>query len=142
MRTLIAFFLAVTAIAALSSFATLRWMESHDGAGVDSHDWLHAKLGLTSQEREALAPIEAAYLEWERPRLERLQEANRELASLIREGRLDSPETAATVAEIHNLMGEMQAESIEHVSRMLTVLTPEQRERMLQLAAEGLEASP
>lgn len=142
MKTIVGLFLAVVAVAALSSFCTLHWMESRRARAVDPHEWLHSELKITPAQHAALEPIEARFAEQNRALRERLRAANHELGVAIRKGRPDSPEIAAAAAKVHAHMGEMQKASIAHLFEMRSVLTPEQGDKLLQLAEKGLDVAP
>lgn len=143
MKIILGFFAAVIGVAALSSFCTLRWVAGrHPAAAVDSHHWLHKELRVTSAQQKALDPIEARYAERERVLRERMRQANRELAAAIAKSKGSSPEVAAAVEKVHHQMGELQKASLEHLFEMRTVLTPEQGDRLLELARKGLEEVP
>lgn len=143
MKTILAFFAAVVAVAALSSFCTWRWAASRPSAvSADAHDWLHKELHVTPAQHKALEPIEARYAERERALREKMRQANLELAAAIAKSKGYSPEVAAAVEKVHQHMGELQKASLEHLFEMRTVLTPEQSERLLQLAHDALEKSP
>ena len=143
MKTILAFFAAVVAVAALSSFCTWRWVASQPSAvSADAHDWLHKELRVTDAQHKALEPIEARYAERERALREKMRQANLELAAAIAKSKTYSPEVAAAVEKVHQHMGELQKASLEHLFEMRTVLTPEQSERLFQLAHDALEKSP
>lgn len=142
MKTVAGFFAVVVVIAALSSFCTLRWMESRRGRVADPHDWLHAELKITPAQHAALEPIETKFAEQNRALRERMRAANHALAVAIRKGQPDSPEIAAAIGQIHLNMGELQKASIDHIFDMRKHLTPEQGEKLLQLAEQGLDVVP
>ena len=143
MKTVFGFFVAVSAIAALSAFCTLRWSAAHPPVvSTDSHQWLHDQLHLTPEQHAALDPVEARYAEKQHRLMAQLQAANRELARAIGEGKAYSPAVSVAVEKIHQQMGEMQKLSIEHVFEMRQVLTPEQSDKLVQLAQQALEGSP
>jgi Spy/CpxP family protein refolding chaperone len=143
MKTVLGFFAAVVAIAALSAFGTLRWAAAHPPmTSVDSHHWLHNQLHLTAEQRTALEPVETHYAEKQHRLMAQLRIANRELAGAIGEGKAYSPEVSAAVERIHRYTGEMQKLSIEHVFEMRQVLTPVQGDKLIQLAQQALENSP
>ena len=142
MKTLIGFFVAVVAVAALSSFCTLHWMESRRTAKVDPHEWLHTELKITPAQHQALEPIEEKFASQNRILRERMRAANHELALAIRQGRPDSPAISAAVGKIHLHMGGLQNASIAHIFEMRRVLTPEQGDKLLQLAEQGLDVAP
>jgi Spy/CpxP family protein refolding chaperone len=142
MKTIAAFFLTVVAVAALSSFCTLRWAASRQSAALNAHAWLHRELDLTADQHEALQPIEDRFALRQRELSEQLRSANRDLAKLIGQDKAYTPAVAAAVETIHHRMGELQKASIEHVFEMRTVLTPAQGDRLLRLAQQALQANP
>ena len=143
MKNVFGFFVAVIAVAALSAFCTLRWTAAHPPAGsIDSHQWLHNQLHLTAEQQTALDPIETRYAEKEHRLTAQLQDANRELARAIGEGKAYSLAVSVAVEKIHQNMGEMQKLSVEHVFEMRKVLTPEQGDKLVQLAQRALEGPP
>ena len=143
MRSVIGFFVAVIAVAALSSFCTLRWVAARSApVSADPHEWLHHELKLTPEQRKALEPIEARFSERETRLRQEMRAANHKLALAIREGKAYSPEVAAAVEMIHHHMGELQKTSIEHLFEMRKVLTPEQGDKLLNLAERALDQSP
>jgi nickel and cobalt resistance protein CnrR len=142
MKTILGFFVAVVMVAALSSYCTFRWIESRHATAHDPHEWLHSELKITPAQHTALEPIETKFAEQNRIHRERMRAANHELALAIRKGRPDSPEISVAVGKIHLHMGELQKASIDHIFEMRSVLTPEQGEKLLQLAEKGLDVSP
>ena len=142
MKRVIAFFAAVVAVAAITSFCTLRWAPPPPVASADVHAWLHKELRVTAEQHKALEPIEVRFAGKERALRGQMRAANRELAAALARGKGNSPEVAAAVEKIHHYMGELQKASLEHLFEMRTVLTPEQGDRLLQLAKKALEESP
>lgn len=143
MRTLIGLFAMAVVVAAVSSFCTLRWVATRPPiVSADAHDWLHKELHITPEQHKALEPIETRFAEKERMHRELMQAANRQLAAALRKGDANAPEIAAAVHQIHLHMGELQKDSIEHLFEMRAVLTPEQSNKLLQLAEKALEDSP
>lgn len=142
MKAIIGFFIAIVGVAAIASYGTIRWVDSRAKAPVDAHEWLHQALEVTPTQHKALEPIEAQFAEQNRVLRERIRGANHDLAVAIRKGQADSPEITAAVANIHQQMEALQKSTIDHVFRMRSVLTPEQGEKLLQLAERGLDMSP
>lgn len=140
MKIVFGFFTAVIAVAALSSFCTWRWAAGRDSDA--SHEWLHKELRITPDQQRALEPIETRHMERENVLRERMRQANRELAREIAKNKSLSPEVAAAVEKVHQHMGELQKASLEHLFEMRTVLTPEQGDRLLEIARKGLEEAP
>lgn len=142
MKRFAGFFIAVILVAGLSSFLTMRWLETRHVATVDPHDWLHSELKITAEQHKALAPIEAKFAERNRLLREQLRAANHELALAIGKGQADSPEISAAIGKIHLHMGELQNASIDHIFEMRAKLTPEQGAILLRLAQQALDNSP
>ncbi|HEY0943906.1 MAG TPA: periplasmic heavy metal sensor [Opitutaceae bacterium] len=143
MKPIVGFFVAVIAVAALSSFCTLRWVAAQPSPlSTDAHEWLHAELDLTPEQRKAIEPIELRFAAKERLMNQQMREANHELALAIGRGKAYSPEVASAVEKIHHIMGELQKASIEHVFEMRQVLTPKQGDKLLSLAQRALDQEP
>lgn len=143
MKIILAFFAAVVAVAALSAFCTWHWVAGrHPGVGIDSHAWLHQELRITAEQLKALGPIESRHTKRDRVLREQMRQANHELAAAIAKSKGLSVEVTAAVEKVHRHMGELQKASLEHLFEMQTVLTPEQGDRLLQLAQKGLEHAP
>ncbi|HWB96071.1 MAG TPA: periplasmic heavy metal sensor [Bryobacteraceae bacterium] len=142
MKAVALFFLTVIAVAAISSFCTLRWAAARPPAALDAHAWLHRELDLTEAQHAALEPVEARFAAKQRDLTERLRTANHELAQAMGEDKAYTPRVAAAVETIHHRMGDLQKASIEHVFEMRAVLNPEQGDKLLHLAQQALEANP
>ena len=103
-KTVLGFFVAVIAVAALSTFCTLRWTAAHPSvASVESHQWLHDQLHLTAEQHAALDPVEARYAERQH------QDANRGLARAMGEGKAYSPAVSAPWEKSTNTWAESLA---------------------------------
>lgn len=142
MKHLAFFFVAVIAVAALSSFLTMRWVEARHAAPVDPHEWLHSELKISPEQHRALEPIETRFAARNQKLREQMRAANHELAVALGKGQPDSPEIAAAIGKIHLHMGELQNASIDHIFEMRSVLTPEQGATLLRLAQQALDSSP
>ena len=141
MKHVAGFFVAVIAVAAFSSFLTMRWVEARHAA-VDPHEWLHSELNITAEQHEALAPLETKFAQRNRVLREQMRAANHELAVAIGRGQANSPEIAAAIGKIHQHMGELQNASIEHLFAMRATLTPAQSATLLRLAQQSLDDPP
>ena len=143
MKTFLGLFAMAVAVAALSSFCTLRWVAARPPVvSADAHEWLHRELHITPEQHEALKPIETRFVKKERMHREEMRTANRQLAVAIRKGDANAPEIAAAVHMIHLHMGELQKDSLDHLFEMRAVLSPEQGDKLLQLAEKALEDTP
>lgn len=106
----------------------------------DSHDWIHRQLGITSEQKKSLEPIEHRYSERRMQLTRAIELANDELANVILEDKAVSPRVNAAIEKIHAAQGELQMVTIAHVFEMKTVLTPEQWEELLKLTAQALKS--
>ncbi|MFT5469052.1 MAG: Spy/CpxP family protein refolding chaperone [Verrucomicrobiales bacterium] len=104
----------------------------------DAHDWLHEQLNLTAEQEVELEEIEARFASTESAREAALASANAELAKVLKEDRSYTPRVEAAVEKIHHAMAELQKATIEHLIEMEEVLTPEQYDRLLELAGDAL----
>lgn len=102
------------------------------------HRWLHDQLGLTAEKKESLTRIETRFAVEEKSLQEALLQANRDLATAIREDGSYTPRVAAAVEQVHHQMGELQKLSIAHLFEMTTVLSPDQSAKLMQLAEMAL----
>lgn len=143
MKKAILFFVAVVVVAATAAVCT-HWWVSRPAASANSvgHEWLHNELRVTKAQSDALEPIEHDFLLRETALAAKLQQANRDLAQVLREEKTYSPRVAEMVVAVHHHMGELQQASLEHLYDMRRVLTPEQGDKLFQLAAHSLEQTP
>lgn len=143
MKKAVLLLLAVAAVAALACYTTLRFSKPHLTADeVTSHEWLHHELSLTDAQLKALEPVEAQFGQHQRQLADALRDANRQLAQAMAEDKAYTPRVAAAVEHVHHCMGDLQKVSIEHVFAMRAKLSPEQGDRLLELAQKVLEDSP
>lgn len=143
MKKMALFLLAIAAVAAIACYVTLRVVQPRTTADdIASHEWLHRELKLTEAQHQALAPIEQSFGEKQRRLADALRDANRQLARALAEDKAYTPRVTAAVEHVHHCMGDLQKVSIEHVFAMRAVLTPEQGDKLLNLAQEALEHSP
>lgn len=143
MKRAVLLLLTIAAVAALACYTTLRLSKPHLTVDdVTSHEWLHHELNLTDAQLKALEPVEAQFGEHQRQLANALHEANRQLAQVMAEDKAYTPRVAAAVEHVHHSMGDLQKVSIEHVFAMRAKLSPEQGDRLLELAQKVLEDSP
>ncbi len=142
MKRIAGFFIAVVAVAMLSSFLTIRWVEARHAAIRDSHEWLHSELKISPEQHRALESIETKFAEKNRKVREEMRTANHELALAIAKGQPDAPEISAAIGKIHLRMGELQNASIDHLFEMRAHLTPEQGAALLRVAQQSLDEAP
>ena len=142
MKRIAGFFFAVVAVAALSSFLTIRWVEARHAAIHDPHEWLHSELKISPEQQQALESIETKFAEKNRKLREEMRAANHALAIAIAKGQPDSPEISTAIGKIHLRMGELQNASIDHLFEMRAHLTPEQGATLLRMAQQALDDAP
>jgi Spy/CpxP family protein refolding chaperone len=143
MKNIALFFIAVISVAALSAICATRWMSGRSvEPTLTAHEWLHSQLHLTEAQHEALEPVEAQFAEKESRLVDQLHAANLDLARIMGEDKAYTPRVAAAVEMVHHRMGDLQKASIEHVFAMRSVLTPEQSDKLLELARRTLEQTP
>lgn len=128
-------FVIAAAGACLSSAMCRNIRPSHQ----DAHDWIHAQLGLTSQQKASLDVLETRYHEKRQSLEQELARANKELAEAIRADGKNSDRVNAAIGKIHSYMGELQMLTIAHVFEMREVLSVEQYKKLLNFTADALD---
>lgn len=130
----------IIAVAAISCCVTLwciqLWHSRHDG---DAHMRIHTQLGITHEQEEKLHEFETRYQEERGRWLEKIKQANMELADAIREDGQYSPRVEAAVQRTQEGQRELKNVVLRHVFEMREVLDPEQYQKLLKLTAEALE---
>lgn len=104
----------------------------------DTHNYLHSKLEITSEQENQLQGIEGTYQKRKLHLEETIRLANMELADAIKKNPSFSPEVQQAVDKIHNAMGELQKASLEHLFQMQPILTPQQNEKLKNLMMDAL----
>ncbi|MCK9587942.1 MAG: periplasmic heavy metal sensor [Terrimicrobiaceae bacterium] len=133
------FLLVVSVVAAIASCLSLMLYSKMNGApSPNTHEWVHTQLGLTPEQKKALAPIEKIYGEKRGALEHQMLLANRELAEAILADGKDSERVHAAIEKIHDRMGELQKVTIGHVFEMRKVLSPGQYRKLLDRTAHAL----
>jgi len=104
----------------------------------DPHAWLHRNLKVTADQETAIASLENQFLAKEKELRSQIVSGNLELAKALREDRSYSPKVEAAIGQIHHAQLELQKLTIEHLIEMGSALTPEQYDRLLELATQAL----
>ena len=104
------------------------------------HAMVHEELSLTADQERDLQALEAAFATRREALEGEMRKANVELAAAIRASETAGPAVEAAVHHFHDAMGELQAETIEHVFAMRKVLTPDQRKRFDDKIGQALTA--
>jgi Spy/CpxP family protein refolding chaperone len=137
----IIFLALVAVVACVACWFTSAYLNRPHHAGQDhgdAHAWIHTQLGITPEQEKALEPIEQRYAEQKKHYAELLRIANNELGKAILEDRSDSERVKAVVARIHQLQGELQNATLQHIFEMQPVLTPQQYEKLLRMTSDAL----
>ena len=119
----------------------LKFFMSHNSDGPnghDPHDWLHHQLGLTEEQHAALEEMEGRFEKQETEVRAAIAAGNAKLAIALREDEENTPRVQAIVKEIHHAQAKLQNATIDHLVDMKTVLTPEQFQKLLELAEDAL----
>jgi Spy/CpxP family protein refolding chaperone len=102
------------------------------------HEFAHEKLDLSDEQARKLDALERDFAVRRRAREAELRLANAELAAAIEAKHQYSAEVQAAVEHFHEVMGQLQKETIVHVMQMRAILTPEQAARFDRRVSEAL----
>jgi Spy/CpxP family protein refolding chaperone len=124
-----------------ASLLTTRWVMHERASHSDEtlgHNWLHDKLGLTTQEEQAIAAFEGDY----RAERDALMQAFNLRITDLRERLVEqddySPEIDAAIHRIHEVHGKLQELSIRHYYDMMRVLPADKQAMLRELAVKAL----
>lgn len=106
------------------------------------HDRLHDQLELSAAQERNFEAEEADFAARKRNFAQRIGAANAALATAIRTAGRDGPEVQRAIERVHQVLGDHQKETVAHVFRMRSQLTPEQTERFDAIVTEALTAEP
>ena len=90
------------------------------------HAFLHDKLNLSSDQKAKLDVLERDFAVRRSAREAEMRLANAELAAAIEAKHQNSPEVQSAIEHFHDVMGELQKETIVHILDMRAILTPNQ----------------
>ena len=90
------------------------------------HEFMHEKLSLSAEQGRQLQAIEREFSITRSAREAELRMANAELAGAINAKHEYSPEVRIAIEHFHDVMGELQKETVVHILQMRAILTPEQ----------------
>lgn len=102
------------------------------------HEFLHDQLHLNAEQSLKLQALEREFSITRSAREAELRLANAELAAAINAKHEYSPEVRGAIEHFHDVMGELQKESIVHILQMRAILTPEQAVVFDKRVAEAL----
>ena len=102
------------------------------------HEWLRQETGLNDAEFAAIDAFEAGYREQRAELLAKYREQMGSLRDLLVERDDFTPEVQHAIHDLHLVHGELQELSIRHYYDMLSVLPPEKKDRLRNVAADAL----
>lgn len=109
---------------------------THDDGAL--HSLLHDRLNLTAAQDQRIALEESSFRTRRLALEKRMRDANAGLARAIRATKRDGPEVQAAIDHVHAALGEYQKETVSHIFRMRSVLTPDQAEKFDRAVADAL----
>jgi nickel and cobalt resistance protein CnrR len=131
--------IAVSLVAGVTCFFTGVFMRSHDPMFRFTHAGIHRQLGLTTDQERELQPSEEQFQARRAALLNKIREANTELAEAILADQSDSSRVSTAVAKIHAAQGELEEATLAHVFQMKAGLRLDQYRKLLELTAEALQ---
>lgn len=104
------------------------------------HLKFHHKLKLTKVQMSKLSEIEEEFSLKRKALEQKIQSANKDLAAAIKSDKAFSIKVQEATNQIHQAMGELQKETLQHLFKMQPILTDEQNRKLEQLITDALEA--
>ena len=104
------------------------------------HELLHDELGLDAQQLAQIEQLEVTFAARRRTLEAEIRVENARLAAAIQAERGYGPRVTAEIERSHEIMGELQKATLEHIFAMRTVLRPEQVERFDRAVVRALTA--
>lgn len=118
----------------------LHVFEAEDAKADGLHEIVHHELVLSTRQETAIAELETAF-ESERVRLEQdVFDARQALGEVLVRDKALSPEVRAEAARFHDVMGELQLASLNHILAMRATLDPEQQARFDEKLMQAFNA--
>jgi nickel and cobalt resistance protein CnrR len=93
------------------------------------HELLHEELGLDAQQLVQIEQLEATFAARRGALEAEIRAENARLAAAIQAERGYGPRVTAEIERSHQIMGELQKATLEHIFAMRTVLRPDQVEK-------------
>lgn len=130
---------AVMAVAAsgVGAWAGATWVLKRD-TPPSLHEIVHDGLDLDASQLARVEAIETRFATRRRALEQRVQAANRELATAIAASDGDSRVVQPAVDHFHDAMGDLQQATIAHIFEMRTVMTPAQAQRFDESLVDAL----
>lgn len=114
--------------------------EAPRASETELHALLHGQLDLTAKQEARLDQIEARFSGRRRALELEMRAANVRLAQAIEAEHGYGPRVTKAIDETHEVMGELQKETLQHLFAMREVLDPEQAEMFDRSVAKALTA--
>lgn len=104
------------------------------------HAILHDKLALDAAQRAQIEVLEQQFTGRKRTLEQKMRSDNARLAEAITAEHGYGPGVQAAVDRSHQVMGELQKETLQHVFRLRSVLRPDQARKFDEAAVKALTA--
>lgn len=104
------------------------------------HELLHEEIGLDERQLAQIEELEATFAARRRALEAEIRAENARLAAAIQAERGYGPRVTAEIERSHQIMGELQKATLEHIFAMRTVLRPDQAERFDRAVVRTLTA--
>ena len=104
------------------------------------HELLHDELGLDAQQLAQIEQLEVSFAARRQTLEAEIRAENARLATAIQAERGYGPRVTAEIEQSHQLMGELQKATLEHIFAMRTVLRPDQAEKFDRAVVRALTA--
>ena len=104
------------------------------------HELLHDELGLDAQQLAQIEQLEISFAARRQALEAEIRAENARLATAIQAERGYGPRVTAEIERSHQLMGELQKATLEHIFAMRTVLRPDQAEKFDRAVVRALTA--
>ena len=104
------------------------------------HDLLHDELDLDQQQLAKIEDLETRFAIRRRTLELELKSENARLAAAIQQERGFGPRVMAEVDRSHEVMGELQKETLAHIFAMRAVLRPDQAQKFDRVVVKALTA--
>lgn len=120
-----------TALGLTSGFAGV-WLGMnvlghHDGASANLHAIIHDELALDREQEAAIEALEASFATQKTGYEDRVMEARRAIGRALLADREMSADVTEAAEAFHDVMGELQLATLNHIMAMREVMTEDQR---------------